>query len=88
MAESSVNFCAQDIVPQLIAYGEQEAADKLSNLDEAAIYKIGVLAFKHYLAPKTILYKAICLGVIEYLEGAPRELKRKRRVFSNRRPIS
>jgi hypothetical protein len=82
MAESVVKFRKQDIVPQLIAYGEDEAAEKLKSLDEKAVHRIGVLAFKHYLVPKTILNKAICLGVIEYLEGKSRELKRKRRIYS------
>lgn len=81
MAESKVSFRVNDVVPQLIAYGEQEAAEKLETLDENALHEIGVLAFEHYLVPKTILNKAICLGVIEYIEGARRELRRKRRVF-------
>lgn len=81
MAESVVTFKVKDIVPQLLAYGEDEAAEIVVGLDDKAIHAVGVLAFRHYLAPKTILYKAICLGIVEYIEGAPRELNRKRRVF-------
>ncbi|KJU77946.1 hypothetical protein OF113_18230 [Ectopseudomonas chengduensis] len=79
--ESKVNFRPVDIAPQLIAYGEPEAAEKLVQLDDCSLDKIGVLAFDNYLVPKTILYKAICLAVVEYLEGSKRELSRKKRVF-------
>jgi len=76
-----VTFKVKDIVPQLIAYGEEEAAEKLVTFSKDDLLKVGELAFNHYLVPKTILNKAICLGVIEHLEGCARELKRKRRVF-------
>lgn len=82
MVESKVTFRVQDIVPQLVAYGEQEASEKLETFSDDALHEIGVLAFRYYLVPKTILNKAICLGVVEYIEGSPRELKRKRRVFN------
>ncbi|GGJ98206.1 hypothetical protein GCM10009304_25180 [Pseudomonas matsuisoli] len=79
--ESKVTFRLADIAPQLIAYGEPEAAEKLMQLDDCSLHKIGVLAFDNYLVPKTILYKAVCLAVVEYLEGTKRELRRKKRVF-------
>lgn len=79
--ESKVTFRTIDIVPQLIAYGEPEAAEKLMQLDESALLKIGVIAFENYLVPKTILNKAICLAVVEFFEGSKRELRRKRRIF-------
>jgi hypothetical protein len=79
--ESKVTFRPVDIAPQLIAYGEPDAAEKLMQLDDSSLHKIGVLAFNNYLVPKTILNKAICLAVIEYLEGTKRELRRKKRVF-------
>lgn len=79
--ESKVTFRPVDIAPQLIAYGEPEAAEKLMQLDESSLHKIGVLAFDNYLVPKTILYKAVCLAVVEHLEGTKRELRRKKRVF-------
>lgn len=76
-----ITFRVKDIVPQLMAYGEEEAAEKLEVLSEDDLLKVGELAFNHYLVPKTILDKAICLGVIEHLEGCARELRRKRRIF-------
>lgn len=79
--ESKVTFRPIDIAPQLVAYGESEAAEKLMQLDESSLHKIGVIAFDNYLVPKTILYKAVCLAVIEHLEGTKRELRRKKRVF-------
>ncbi|PIA66083.1 hypothetical protein [Pseudomonas sediminis] len=79
--ESKVTFRPVDIAPQLIAYGEPEAAEKLMQLDDCSLHKIGVLAFNNYLVPKTILNKAICLAVIEHLEGTKRELRRKKRIF-------
>ncbi|MNM36929.1 hypothetical protein D3C81_476500 [compost metagenome] len=79
--ESKVTFRIKDIVPQLIAYGESEAAKHMIDLDEQSLHRIGVIAFRNHLIPKTTLDKAICLAVIEHLEGSKRELCRKRRVF-------
>ncbi len=81
MAMSHVSFRVQGIVPQLRAYGEEWAVEKLLAVNEDDLFKIGELAFVHYLVPKTILDKAICLGVVEYFEGSSRPLRRKRRVF-------
>jgi hypothetical protein len=88
MQRSKVSFRIQDAVQQLLAYGEPEAAKKLPTLSESEIEKIGELAYRHYLIPKTILNKAICLGTVEFLEGEARPLNRKRRVQSSPKLVS
>ena len=81
-ARSTVNFNPRDLVRELVAYGETNAADKLLQLDQQAIAAIGVLASRHYSAPdRPILDKAICLGIVEFLEEQTRPLKRKRRLY-------
>jgi len=81
-AHSTVHFNPRDLVRELVAYGEMDAAKQLLLLDHEAIAAIGVLAFEHYCDPaRPILHKAICLGIVEYLEGRARPLKRKRRIY-------
>ena len=80
-ARSTVHFDPLDLVRELVAYGETDAAEKLLILDQHAIAAIGILASRHYSAPDNpILDKAICLGVVEFLEGQARPLNRKRRL--------
>ena len=82
-ARSTINFNPRDLVRELVAYGEGSAADKLLQLDQQAVAAIGVLASRHYSAPDSpILDKAICLGIVEFLEEQARPLKRKRRLYS------
>ena len=84
-SRSKVHFKPGDLVRELMAYGEPEAAEKLQGLDEQAIAAIGVLASRHYSGPDNpILDKAICLGVIEFLEERARPLRRRRRVYLKR----
>jgi hypothetical protein len=81
-ARSSVIFKPEDLVRELVAYGEVEAADVLIRLDQQAIDAIGVLASRHYSADsRPILDKSICLGIVEFIEGRARPLKRKRRMY-------
>jgi hypothetical protein len=82
-ARSTVNFKPHDLVRELLAYGESEAAEKLLQLNDRQIAAIGVLASAHYSAwDRPVLDKAICLGVVEFLEGAARPLRRKRRCYA------
>lgn len=82
-ARSRVTFNPRDLVRELEAYGELEAAETLLQLDEKSIAAIGVLASRHYSGPDNpILDKAICMGVVEFIEEKARPLKRKRRVYS------
>ncbi|WP_148268063.1 hypothetical protein [Pseudoxanthomonas spadix] len=84
-ARSRVHFNPHDLVRELMAYGESDAAEKLLLLDEQAIAAVGVLASRHYSGPDNpILDKAICLGIVEFLEGQGRPLKRNRRVYPKR----
>ncbi len=86
-ARSTVNFNPHDLVKELVAYGETDAADMLLQLDQQGIAAIGVLASKHYSAPdRPILDKAICLGIVEFLEERARPLKRKRRLYPKTGP--
>lgn len=81
-ARSTVTFYPSDLVRELVAYGEAAAVDQLVQLDQQAIAAIGVLASRHYSTPdRPILDKAICLGIVEFLEGQARPLKRKRRLY-------
>ena len=81
-ARSKVHFNPHDLLRELEAYGEVEAAEKLLLLDQQAIAAIGVLSSRHYSGPDNpILDKAICLGIVEFLEEKARPLKRKRRVY-------
>jgi hypothetical protein len=81
-ARSSVTFDPRDLVRELVAYGESDAANQLLRLDQQAIAAIGVLASRHYSAPDSpILDKAICLGIVEFLEEQARPLRRRRRVY-------
>jgi hypothetical protein len=81
-ARSTVDFNPRDMVRELVAYGEPNAAEILLQLDQQAIAAIGVLASRHYGGPDNpILDKAICLGVVEFLEDRARPLKRSRRIY-------
>ena len=81
-ARSTVNFNPRDLVRELEAFGETDAAAALMQLDAQAIQAIGVLASRHYSAPDTpFLDKAICLGIVEFLEGQARPLSRSRRRY-------
>jgi len=80
----TVVFSPADMVKELVAYGEPEAAERLMQLSPDEIEQIGELAHKHYSTfsgeSGPMLDTAICLGIIEHLEGKPRALRRKRRV--------
>jgi hypothetical protein len=78
--QSLVRFEPKSLVRELIAYGEPEAAEKLMTLEPAAIEAIGIRA--HQLWSEIMLDKAICLAIVEYVEGAPRPLRRKRRTYA------
>ena len=81
----TVVFDPKNLVKELIAYGEPEAATKLMLLDTQALQAIGRRAdaiwsdFSGERGPT--LDKALCLAIVEHIEGKRRELKRKRRVY-------
>ncbi len=81
-ARSTVTFEPRDLVKELVAFGETEAAQRLMQLDAQAIAAIGVLASRHYSADdRPFLDKAICRGIVEFLEGQARPLRRTRRKY-------
>lgn len=65
----------------LIAYGEVELAINLDQANDADLDEIGRLAMK-FLSDGGYLSKHIAMGAVEFFEGTPRELKRKRRNMS------
>jgi hypothetical protein len=82
---STVVFDPKRLVQELIAFGESEAASKLLLLEANELQAIGRRAnaiwndFTGERGPT--LDKAICLAVVEHVEGKPRELRRKRRQY-------
>ncbi len=82
---SSIVFEPQSIAKELIAYGEPEAADGLLSLTPESLQVIGRRAheiwneFEGEHGP--MIVTAICLAVVEHVEGKRRPLRRKRRVF-------
>jgi hypothetical protein len=84
--ESAIAFNPKTMVCELLAYGEQEAADALLGLNENELLKISVRAYEIYSKPSqergVILDNAICLAIVEYIEGKSRPLRRKRRLYS------
>ena len=74
---SGVAFALEPLARELQAYGEPQVAEWLLKIDSDTHAKISVRA---YQIPG-VLDKAICLAAVEVLEGNPRELHRKRRVY-------
>jgi hypothetical protein len=83
--EPIVVFEPDKLSHELVAYGEPEAAEKLICLGPDELRAIGRRAhhiwtgFSGESGP--MLDKAICLAVVEHLEGKPRDLKRRRRQY-------
>lgn len=81
-SRSRINFDPQDLVRELVAFGEIDAAQRITELSPRAIEAIGVLAARHLSAPdRPFIDKAICLGTVEFIEGKARPLARKRRTY-------
>jgi len=82
---SSILFEPQSIVKELIAYGEPEAANRLLLLTSESLQVIGRRAheisceFEGGHGP--MIVTAICLAVVEHVEGKRRPLRRKRRRY-------
>ena len=74
---------------QLRAYGEDAVAAKLSSISDEDCARIGKRAFDYACMPTTkksgggmLLDKALALAAVEVIEGAPRELRRRRRAYT------
>jgi len=72
----------KDLAANLAAYGEHEASSRIEGLSKEDYDRIGKIGFQYSLAGKNLLL-AGCLAAIEVLEGFPRELKRKRRLWDD-----
>ena len=68
------------LIADLQSYGEDEVAAQVHSLSKGQIERLGQIAFTH-ACTGMLLAKALSLAAVEVVEGAPRELKRKRRVF-------
>ena len=68
---------------ELEAYGESEAAAWLRQISSDVHAKVSESAQTKMVSLGCTTDKAICLAAIEVLEGAPRELRRKKRAYKN-----
>lgn len=72
----------RDLAINLASYGEPEASARVREMPEAAYERVCQIGFKHALTGMHLM-KAGCLAAIEVMEGAPRELRRQRRDWSD-----
>jgi hypothetical protein len=77
-----LHLSRKDLAANLAAYGEQEASARIDSLSSEDYERIGKIGFQYALAGKH-WFLAGCLAAIEVLEGTPRALKRKRRVWDD-----
>jgi len=70
-----------NLVQHLVDYGEDEAAGHVMNLTKEDFDHLAEIAFDH-ACTGMLLAKALALAAVEIIEGKPRELKKKRRVFA------
>jgi len=75
----------KSLIADLKTYGEDAVAKKIRGLSKREYDRLADIAFHHSLTGM-LLSKALALAAVEVVEGAPRELKRKRRAFSNAKP--
>lgn len=68
------------LVGELKSYGEDQVARKIRGMSNDDYDRLQQVAFVHSLT-SMLLAKALCLAAVEVVEGKPRPLKRKRRVF-------
>lgn len=80
-ARTFTTFDPRDMARELLAYGEPEAAAAILDLDAESIKAIGVLASRQTILENPMLDTKICLGVVEFIEGNARPLRRKRRFY-------
>jgi len=76
-----INTTRELLAVDLRSYGEDELADKVPQLTDAEMARIGELAFTKSCAPDgaSLLSKALALAAVEILEGHSRDLRWKRR---------
>lgn len=84
LREKNINGVAFDIAPlvrELRAFGEDETAEWLAQVDEPTHDKVSRLAMTILLGDRMTIDKAICLAAVEVSEGNSRPLSRKRRSY-------
>lgn len=72
----------RDLAINLASYGEHEASARIKEMPDAAYQRVCQIGIKHALTGMDWM-KAGCLAALEVVEGAPRDLRRKRRVWSD-----
>jgi hypothetical protein len=72
----------RDLAANLAAYGEHKASPRIASMSEAQFRRVCEIGFQHALSGSTLV-RASCLAAIEVLEGRPRPLARRRRVWAD-----
>jgi hypothetical protein len=85
--QAMIQATRADIQRCLRSYGEDSVATKLEGVSDEDFKRIGERAFDYACQPSTpsgrgmLLAKALALASVEVIEGAPRELRLKKRAF-------
>jgi hypothetical protein len=77
----------EDLIRNLLAYGEAAVSNRIASMSAEEYDRVGEIGFKHALAGMN-LFKAACHAAVEVVEGSPRDLNRKRRVWADASPIA
>ena len=80
---NGVAFSEEALAPELIAYGEPEAAELLMTESMDKLVLISQRALEFMVKDGMFADKAICTAAVKIFFGEGRELKRKRRVYKN-----
>ena len=90
--KSMITTSRENVATQLVAYGEDSVAARFASASDEEFVRIQERAFRYAIQPDTpsgramFLDKALALAAIEVLEGAPRALRRSKRVYGDKRP--
>ncbi|MCA9623171.1 MAG: hypothetical protein KC731_29330 [Myxococcales bacterium] len=76
----TLNTPRKKLVEDLKTYGEDQVATKIRGLSKRDYERLSEIAFTHALTGMLVA-KALALAAVEVVEGAPRDLARKRRIF-------
>jgi hypothetical protein len=69
-----------DLAENLAAYGEAEVSARIPSMSEVEYKRVCEIGFQHAIK-RMPLMKAACLAAVEVVEGKPRELRRKHRIW-------
>ena len=79
-----VKLTRNNLVSDLKSYGEDVLSMKVENISDDDLNKIQMLAFDYMIKMPIGTAKASALAAVEVMEGAARELKRKRRILAGK----